>query len=76
MTFCPEWLTGSPNLDTSNVLNFWVYLVVRAASTQLLSFHQAEMFPVLVYEHYLGPCSTLADAGLLPRTCRVVAFNF
>ncbi|EEB99113.1 hypothetical protein MPER_01266 [Moniliophthora perniciosa FA553] len=28
MTFCPEWLTGSPNLNTSNVLYLWVYLVV------------------------------------------------
>ena len=28
MTFCPEWLTGSPNLNTSNVLHLWVYLVV------------------------------------------------
>ncbi|KAJ7600824.1 Emopamil-binding protein [Mycena floridula] len=27
MTFCPEWLTGSPNLDTSNALYLWVYLV-------------------------------------------------
>ncbi|KAF8827508.1 hypothetical protein HHX47_DHR4000259 [Lentinula edodes] len=27
MTFCPEWLTGSPNLDTSNWLYLWVYLV-------------------------------------------------
>ncbi|KAJ7442621.1 Emopamil-binding protein [Mycena latifolia] len=27
MTFCPEWLTGSPNLDTSNALFLWVYLV-------------------------------------------------
>ncbi|KAH9985074.1 Emopamil-binding protein [Russula compacta] len=27
MTFCPEWLTGSPSLDTSNALFFWVYLV-------------------------------------------------
>jgi len=26
MTFCPEWLTGSPNLDTSNPLYLWVYL--------------------------------------------------
>lgn len=29
MTFCPEWLTGSPSLNTNNVLHFWVYLVVR-----------------------------------------------
>ncbi|KAF4981110.1 hypothetical protein FZEAL_3017 [Fusarium zealandicum] len=27
MTFCPEWLTGSPNLDTSNFMYLWVYLV-------------------------------------------------
>ncbi|KAF8192192.1 Emopamil-binding protein [Pholiota molesta] len=27
MTFCPEWLTGSPNLNTANWLHFWVYLV-------------------------------------------------
>ncbi|EJC97888.1 Emopamil-binding protein [Fomitiporia mediterranea MF3/22] len=27
MTFCPEWLTGSPNLDTSNFLYLYVYLV-------------------------------------------------
>jgi len=26
MTFCPEWLTGSPNLDTSNPLYLYVYL--------------------------------------------------
>jgi len=26
MTFCPEWLTGSPNLVTSNPLYLWVYL--------------------------------------------------
>ncbi|KIK26770.1 hypothetical protein PISMIDRAFT_246614 [Pisolithus microcarpus 441] len=27
MTFCPEWLTGSPSLNTSNALFLWVYLV-------------------------------------------------
>lgn len=27
MTFCPEWLSGSPNLNTSNWLYLWVYLV-------------------------------------------------
>ncbi|XP_007535129.1 emopamil-binding protein-like [Erinaceus europaeus] len=27
MTFSPEWLTGSPNLNTSNWVYFWVYLV-------------------------------------------------
>lgn len=27
MTFCPEWLIGSLNLDTSNFMYMWVYLV-------------------------------------------------
>lgn len=26
MTFAPEWLSGSPNLDTSNFMYLWVYL--------------------------------------------------
>ncbi|XP_040888027.1 emopamil-binding protein-like [Toxotes jaculatrix] len=27
MTFCPDWLIGSPNLNTSSWLHLWVYLV-------------------------------------------------
>ncbi|KAI9049666.1 hypothetical protein LZ554_006691 [Drepanopeziza brunnea f. sp. 'monogermtubi'] len=27
MTFCPEWLTGNQNLDASNFMFKWVYLV-------------------------------------------------
>ncbi|KAK5847390.1 hypothetical protein PBY51_016522 [Eleginops maclovinus] len=27
MTFCPDWLMGSPHLDTSRPLYLWVYLV-------------------------------------------------
>lgn len=27
MTFCPEWLTGNINLDTTNFMYLWVYLV-------------------------------------------------
>ncbi|KAM0507006.1 hypothetical protein ACHAP8_000631 [Fusarium lateritium] len=27
MTFCPEWLVGSPSLDTSNFMYLWVYLI-------------------------------------------------
>jgi len=27
MTFCPEWLTGNLNLDGSNFMFLWVYLV-------------------------------------------------
>ncbi|KAJ7784380.1 Emopamil-binding protein [Mycena metata] len=28
MTFCPEWLHGSPSLDTSNPLFLWVWVVI------------------------------------------------
>lgn len=27
MTFCPEWLTANANLDTSNWMYLWLYLV-------------------------------------------------
>jgi hypothetical protein len=27
MTFCPEWVDGSPNLDTSDPILLWIYLV-------------------------------------------------
>ena len=27
MTFCPEWLTGNANLDTTNFMYKWVYLI-------------------------------------------------
>lgn len=27
ITFCPEWLTANHNLDTSNFMYLWVYLV-------------------------------------------------
>lgn len=27
MTFCPEWLTGNHNLDTSSPIYLWLYLV-------------------------------------------------
>ncbi len=27
MTFCPEWLIGNLNLDGSNFMYMWVYLV-------------------------------------------------
>jgi hypothetical protein len=32
MTFSPEWLAGSPNLDTSN----WMYLCVSPGSLPVL----------------------------------------
>jgi len=76
MTFCPEWLTGSPNLDTSNVLNFWVYLVVRVMLIRPLSSRPLKHAPPPVYERDLGLCSPLAYVGLIPRNCRIITFNF
>jgi len=75
MTFCPEWITGSPNLDTSNVLDFWVYLVVRLPPVAPLLFHPLKCFRLPVHEHYLGPRSTLAHVGFIPRNCRVITFD-
>ena len=37
MTFCPEWLVGSPNLNTSNPLYLWVYLTVSHVSVDIAS---------------------------------------
>jgi hypothetical protein len=37
MTFCPEWLVGSPNLNTSNPLYLWVYLAVSHVSVDIAS---------------------------------------
>ena len=74
MVFCPEWLTGNPNLDTSDVLNFWVNLVVRVAPSPPLLFRPLK-HPPLVYEHGLGLGSSLAHVELLPRSCRVVTLS-
>ena len=27
MTFAPDWLVGSPSLNTSNWMHLWIYLV-------------------------------------------------
>ena len=75
MTFCPEWLTGSPNLDTSSAWSFWIYLVVRAASVPYLGFNLLNVSSPPVHEHYLGLGSTLAHVGLLPRNYCIAAFD-
>ncbi|KAI8770801.1 emopamil-binding protein, partial [Biomphalaria glabrata] len=28
MTFCPEWLSGNKNLNTSSFLYLWIYLIL------------------------------------------------
>jgi hypothetical protein len=36
MTFAPEWLSGSPNLDGSNWMYLWLYLVFFNAGLWVL----------------------------------------
>ena len=56
MTFAPEWLTGCPNLDTSNFMYLWVYLFF---------FNMLWVgFPLWVlYEAYGAIQSAFAGAG-------------
>jgi len=51
MTFCPEWLTGSPNLDTSNALYLWVYLVVSVLATYMVVPVLLTLSFTAVHEH-------------------------
>lgn len=51
MTFCPEWLVGSINLDTSNFMYLWVYLVFfnMFVARSLLAFRAFLFPPALVF---------------------------
>jgi EXPERA (EXPanded EBP superfamily) len=55
MTFCPEWLTGSPSLDTSNALFLWVYLVVSFFLSLLDVTRINLFFCSVVHEHHVCP---------------------
>ena len=61
MTFCPEWLTGSPNLDTSNVLYLWVYLVVSVLLPVPLIIADTRIYFCLVHERHVS-ASTVRPA--------------
>ncbi|KAI0248624.1 Emopamil-binding protein [Lactifluus subvellereus] len=55
MTFCPEWLTGSPSLNTSNPLFLWVYLFFMNVIWVVL--------PVwLMYDSYIHIAGSLRSA--------------
>ena len=57
MTFCPEWIQGSPNLDTSNWLYLWIYLVFFNGIWVVVPF-------LLLYQSFL---STYITAKLVKR---------
>ncbi|KAI0801927.1 Emopamil-binding protein [Irpex lacteus] len=61
MTFCPEWLTGSPNLVTSNPLYLWVYLFVSALAWVAIPFY-------LLYDSYIHISSSLRAVEGTTRT--------
>uniref|UniRef100_A0A8C2J4E8 EBP like n=1 Tax=Cyprinus carpio TaxID=7962 RepID=A0A8C2J4E8_CYPCA len=45
MTFCPDWLTGSPNLNTSNWLYLWVYLVFFNGVWVMVDLRRMHQYP-------------------------------
>lgn len=53
MTFCPDWLIGSPNLNTSNWLYLWVYLVVCLSFITNVDV-DATSCPLTVHEYYVS----------------------
>jgi len=55
MTFCPEWLIGSPSLDTSNALFFWVYLMFMNLIWVFIPFW-------LMYDSYTHIAGSLRSA--------------
>lgn len=65
MTFCPEWLTGSPNLNTSNALHLWVYLFVSSPpfSRRKLALHDNSLLKLdtTVHERYVCLLSSRRD---------------
>ncbi|KAL1643869.1 hypothetical protein SLS58_004542 [Diplodia intermedia] len=54
MTFAPEWLSGSPNLDTSNFMFKWVYLFFFNTLWVWLPLW-------IMYEAYKGITSSLSQ---------------
>ncbi|KAF2875093.1 Emopamil-binding protein [Massariosphaeria phaeospora] len=58
MTFAPEWLTGSPNLDTSNWMYLWLYLVFFNGLWVV--------FPLwILYEAYAAMSSAMSQAEMV-----------
>ncbi|KAK6194898.1 hypothetical protein SNE40_000433 [Patella caerulea] len=55
MTFCPEWLTGSKNLVTDNVLYLWVYLIFFNGIWVVIPL-------ALLYQSYVDMTTTAGEA--------------
>ncbi|EKM79091.1 hypothetical protein AGABI1DRAFT_84990 [Agaricus bisporus var. burnettii JB137-S8] len=56
MTFCPDWLIGSPNLNTSNWLHLWVYLIFMNTIWVVIPL-------ILMVDSYGHVASALRGAG-------------
>jgi hypothetical protein len=54
ITFCPEWLVGNVNLDTSNFMYKWVYLVFFNVLWVLI--------PIYAISHSMGQISAAFKA--------------
>ncbi|KIP08965.1 hypothetical protein PHLGIDRAFT_116824 [Phlebiopsis gigantea 11061_1 CR5-6] len=64
MTFCPEWLTGSPNLVTSNPLYLWVYLTIMNVIWVVVPL----WLMVDSYKHIAGSLRTAQAASRVAKT--------
>jgi len=65
MTFCPEWLTGSPSLDTSNPLYLWIYLIFMNVIWVFIPL-------VLMVDSYRHIASALRGEALVRRPSKMV----
>ena len=65
MTFCPDWLVGSPNLVTDNWLYLWVYLVFFNGLWVVIPL-------ALMYQSWVAMQSALGtpSAGFLAKSGR------
>ncbi|KAF8527470.1 Emopamil-binding protein [Hysterangium stoloniferum] len=62
MTFAPSWLEGSANLNTSNWLYFWVYLVVSLLLFAELGFIKKTRFQFMNMIWVVIPFALLCDS--------------
>ncbi|KAG6330693.1 hypothetical protein ID866_8393 [Astraeus odoratus] len=62
MTWCPEWLIGSPSLDISNPLYLWVYLVMLTPGIVLCRWVLIPLWLMVdSYGHIAGSLRRMKD---------------
>ncbi|KAK0719769.1 Emopamil-binding protein [Lasiosphaeris hirsuta] len=59
MTFCPEWLVGNINLDSSNFMYLWVYLVFFNMLWVLIPFYSIYVSSADIFDAFKVRAGTL-----------------